>query len=191
MAIYQSTAFYACANFGWSETYGQSQANPDDAVINLTSFITLRLATMVNDCSLVGARVSDTAIKGDSYPTGLTFPTVGTFAVTPTDETSARENVVRVMFNAGPALRANRFFHGIPASQYTKTFYAPTTPWGTAFNAFLAALEAHSGTLTKIKGAVTPPFYTFNGYIGYDIEGGDFKKVGRPFGQPRGRRQIA
>lgn len=191
MPIYQSTLFFQCANFGWSETYGQSVANPSDAVINLTSFSTLRLATMVSDCSLIGARVSDTAIKGDSYPTGLTFPTVGTFAVAPADETSARENVVRVLFNSAPAIRANRYFHGIPASQYTKTFYAPTTPWETAIVAFLSAIETHSGTLTKIPGAVTPPFYNFTAYTGYSTEGGDFKKVGRPFGQPLGRRQIA
>lgn len=191
MPVYIGTLFFKSGNYGWSENYGFSTPTAAAAAGNLGVIYLERLGMMVSDCSIIGGRVSDVDIKGDSYPVGLTFPAPGSFAVVPADKTAQSENCVRVLFNAGPTKRGNRYVHGIPASQYTATFFTPTTPWLALLNAYITQLESICGTLTKIHGAVTPPFYDWTQYTGATDFGGDFKKVGRPFGQPRGRRAVA
>lgn len=191
MAIYQLTFFFQVGNYGWSENYPTNVATPTDAETNFGSFLTLRLATMFSDCKCVGGRISDVNVKGDSYPLIVSFPEPGTYAGTGATKTSAGQNCLRVLLNSSPVIRANRYLHGIPNNQYTTTFYTPTSDWLTLIADFMNAIVSNSGTLTKIKGAIVPPFYTYTPYTGYTEEGGDFRKVGRPFGQPRGRRQIA
>jgi hypothetical protein len=191
MPVYVGTGFFGTANYGWSESYGMSQATPAEAVTNLTSILTLRLAMCFSDVSLIGAMVSDTAVKGDSYPTLISFPLPGTWVGTTGEQTAARGNCLRLLMLSAPTIRGNRYLHGIPETQFTKTFYAPTTPFVTAFGAYASALVSTFGTLTRIKGAVTPPFFTWTQYTGFEEQGQDFKKVGRPFNLPRGRRQVA
>lgn len=190
-SIFVGTLFFQSGRYGWSENYGFSTATPGQAATNLGVIFLQRIAMMVSDSIIIGGRLSDVDIKGDSYPLNLTFPAPGTFAVAPADETAQSENCARVLFNAGSQIRANRFVHGIPASQYTKTFFAPTSPWLALLTTWATGLLADVGALTKIRGATTAPFYTFTQYTGQTDMGGAFKKVGRPFDLPHGRRLIA
>lgn len=191
MPVYQLTYFFQVANYGWSENLFVSQPSGDAAATKFNSLRDLRLPTLSPDCELTGGRISDVNVKGDSYPTTTTFPTPGTYAV-PAGATSAiSQNCVRVLFNAGPLIRASRFFHGVPADQYEATKFNPTVGWQATLESLLTAITTGCGSKTKIPGAVAAPFYTLTPYSGNEIMGGDFKKVGRPFGQPVGRRMIA
>lgn len=191
MPVYQLTYFFQTGNFGWSENYPCSVSDPVAAETNFVSIKNLRLPMMPPDTNLIGGRISDVNIKGDSYPTTTGFPQPGTYSVTGGLTAADRELCVRVMMNAGPSKRGNRYLHGVPANQYTATKYAGTSDWVGLLGAFLSAILANSGTLTKIPGATAPPYFTYTPYTGYTEESGDFRKVGRPFGQPRGRRAVA
>lgn len=191
MPIYQLTFFFKAGEGGWSENYFCSAASGTAAATLFNSLRDMRLPLLSPDVSLVGGRISDVNVKGDSYPTTTAFPTPGTYP-TPAGATSAvGQNCIRVLFNAGPLIRANRFFHGIPADQYAATKYTPTVAFKDALDSFTTFIGTGFGAKTKIPGAVAPPFYTLTSYSGWGDEGGDFKKIGRPFGAPVGRRLIA
>lgn len=177
---------------GWSETYFMTSASYADAATALASIAAKRIATLSSDCELVGGLISDTDVKGDSYPTGLIFPTVGTWAVFGTDPTSNIVLAMRVKFFGGTTKRGSRWVHGIPKSQISAGgFYTPTGPFITALSAYLDQVEGSCSIGTRIKGAVAPPFYALTAYTAYTEEGVEKRNIGRPFGLYRGRRLIA
>lgn len=191
MPIYQLTYFYQAGNAGWSENFFASSASGAAAATLFNSLRDQRLPLLSPDVLLTGGRISDVNVKGDSYPTTTSFPTPGTYSV-PAGATSAvGQNCLRVLFNAGPLVRANRFFHGIPADQYAATKYTPTVGFKDTLDSFMAFVGTGFGAKTKIPGAVAAPFYSLTSYTGWEEFGGDFRKIGRPFGQPVGRRLIA
>lgn len=180
---------------GWSETYPLVASDPSVAVSALGLLRVARLATLVSDCWLAGARVSDTDIKGDSYPTGFTFPTPGNFATVPADHTyTPRKVVLRVLFYADDfTRRSNRWVRSIPASAFDATGkYTAPSPYTGPLGAWLSEIQSNCSIATKIKGAVSPPFYTFRPIAsGSYTPVQDERNIGRPFGLPVGRRLIA
>lgn len=192
MARYVCTLFANFASSGWSEVYPVVAASPSAAATVLDSLVTLRAALSVSDVSFVGARISDTDIKNDSWPTGVSTPFLGTFAVAPADLTYNPQIAVRLLSFGGGLVRGSRWLRGVPKSQLNaEGGYAPTSPWLTALAAYTAYLIANVSIATKIKGAVAPPFYTFTAITAVTSKGSEKRNIGRPFGLSRGRRLIA
>lgn len=189
--IWALTYFFQVSNYGWSETYYVSASTPAAAELSWQTIATARLAMAPPDCFMSNGRISDVNVKGDSYPLTSTFPLTGAYAHSGGLTSALGQNCLRTLFNAGPLKRANRFLHGIPANQYTATAYLPTADFTPLLDSFLTAVQSGCGCITRIPGAVASPFWSYTAYTGYDVYGGDFRKVGRPFGQPVGRRLIA
>lgn len=187
------TLFINGGNFGWSEVYPMNVADYPTAVTNMTTTLTKRLALLVSDLAVVGMRISDSDVKGDSYPTGLTFPQVGTFAVAPADATYNADLAIRAEFVGALTQRSQRWIRGLPKSQVSNVgAYAPTGPFTTALTSYLAQVLSTCAAAHRIPGAVTAPFYTFTNYSGYTLVGNLLsRKLGRPFGLSRGRRLVA
>lgn len=187
------TLFFTCRRNGWSETYPIDAGDYSTGLTKLEGVRDLRKTLLVNDASIIGARLSDTDTKGDSYPLGWTFPIVGTYATTPTDETGNMDLAIRVKFFSGAVKRGNRWIHAIPTSQIAAGGgLVPAGTWGAKLDAWAAYVEANISLASKIGGAVAPPYYTF-----YAIDDSDIdltlvsRAIGRPFGLRRGRRAVA
>lgn len=175
---------------GWSEVYPITATDYASCNTTFAALASLRYACFAPDVSLIGGVISDTDVKGDSVQlsTGIT---VGTWAGA--DTTSFDPNwALRILFTAGVSKRSSRFIHALPNAQVGAIgTYTPTGPFTSALSAFGAGMTGGVSIATKIPGATTPPFYTFTPLTNYTIKTMHEKKVGRFFGQPRGRRAIA
>lgn len=177
---------------GWSETYFFEEPSYSAAETSLNALNSARLGLLSSDCYLAGSLISDTDVKGDSYPTGLVVPTPGSWAAAATDPTGNLGLAYRVKFYAGSLKRGTRFIHGIPKSQIAAGgFQSFTAPFLTALNNYLLLVETSSNLGSRIKGAVAPPFYSLSPYSGYQSYGLEKRNIGRPFGLQRGRALIA
>lgn len=183
--------FFQAGATGWSEVYPMNVASYAAAATDLAGIATDRLALLVSDASLIGSRISDSDVKGDSYPTGI-VPTVGTFATTPTDGTYYEGIALQNKVFGSTTKRSTRYLHALPKSQINSFgAYLPTAPFTTAYNTWVAKMIANVSIATKIKTAIVPPFYTFTPITAITEEGAVKRAIGRPFDLPRGRRLIA
>jgi hypothetical protein len=140
-----------------------------------------------------GARLSNVDVKGDSIPLpSILIPDAGTFGALPGDATYDQPLALRIAVKAGTLKRGMRWLRALPKSQISAAGdYSPTAPFTAALNTYLSDLENLCSIATKIKGAIAPPFYTFTVITSAIQAGAEPRKIGRPFGQPRGRRQVA
>jgi hypothetical protein len=177
---------------GWSENYFFNVSGYSAALAGLASILTGRLGCLSSDCYLSGSLVSDTAVKGDSYPTGFTIPTVGTWAASSSDPTGQIALALRYKVFGGTAKRGSRFVHAVPKSQITTGgFYTGSAGFPAALSAWEVQVIANAQMATRIKGAIVPPFYSTTPYTAFTLYGLEKRNIGRPFGLTRGRRLIA
>lgn len=189
MPRYFGILFGSQGKYGWSEVYPIVATDYNNCATILATIYGVRLPLMATDASLIGARISDTDVKGDSFPSGLTFPAPGTNLATVTYNPQL---ALRLLFSAGALHRGSRWLRAIPDTQVSASGgYVPTAPWVILLGNYILALETSVSIATKIKGAVAPPFYTFTPITGSSLGGFERRSIGRPFGQPRGRRLVA
>ena len=177
---------------GWSEVYGFNVADYTAAVTALGNLANARQATLAPDCSIIGARISDSDVKGDSFPTGITFPSVGTYNPGGAMTTYNPQMALRFLWNAGPTKRGSRFLRCIPKDSVSASgLFTPVAGFSTVLLTYLGLVESEVSMATKIPGAVAPPFYTFTAYTGFTEFNMEKRAIGRPFGLSRGRRLVA
>lgn len=176
---------------GWTEVYFFNVAGYSDAATALATLATARKGCLAPDCGINGGTISDTAVKGDSYPSGIAAA-VGTYNPGGTMTTYNPDMALRVKFFAGTAKRASRFVRCIPKDSVSADGnFTPVAGFTTALTTFLDAIESEAQMATRIPGATTPPFYTLNAYTSFTEEELEGRKIGRPFSLRRGRRAIA
>jgi hypothetical protein len=176
---------------GWNELYFFDAASYAAADISLGTISGARLATLAADCKLVGVLLSDTAVKGDSYPSAITLGP-GSYAPSGPMTSYNPDMAIRVRFDAGTLKRSSRWVRCVPKDSVTADGeYAATVAYGIAISAYLGSVKNLAQMATRIHGAVTPPFYSLSAYTDYDAVALESRKIGRPFSQRRGRRAIA
>jgi len=75
MATFRMSIFWQTVDAeGWSDNFFWSGADIASAQIELDSLINRTKQLRNGDCSIIYARVSDVAIRGDSLPPTLTMP---------------------------------------------------------------------------------------------------------------------
>lgn len=184
--------FFQQKQSGWSEVYPLNTASYASAAAALASIATERLELALPDVILIGSRVSDTDVKGDSSPSGISVPALGTWTAVGSEATMQTDYALRLKVFAGTALRSSRFVRGIPFGNLsTDGSFSPEAGYLTKLNDYIAALITNASVGTRIKGAVAPPFYAFSPITSISVLDMERRQVGRPFGQPRGRRVIA
>lgn len=176
---------------GWSETYFQNVPDYSTAATELTSLSNARLATLCSDCQLIGGTISDTAVKGDSFPSGLTTK-VGTYTATPAPTSYQPDMALRTLWKAGAVKRGSRWIHCIPTDSVNGSGqFVASVGFLTVLQNYLLLVETVAQLATKIPGAVAPPFYTLSPYTSFQAVAMDSRKLGRPFSLRRGRLVIA
>lgn len=190
MPRYMATMFINYANVGWSESYPMLETDAPTAVTEWGHIVTARLPLLGTDAEIVGDRISDTDIKGDSIPSGQVYPKPGTGGSVcfPQFDIGLRIKVTESTFTH----RGNRWYRGIPTVDFTGGVFTPTAGFNTALAAFQTALTTnHVCIASRIHGAVAPPFYNYYLIGTFFPPVDDSKKTGRPFGLARGRRLVA
>lgn len=176
---------------GWSETYFMTVPDYTTAASQISSIVNARIPLLCSDVQFIGASISDTAVKGDSFPSGLAAKP-GTYVGTAGVQTYQPDDSLRILFHAGQSKRGTRFIHCIPSDQINVNGqYNSTAPFATAMNTFLTLVEQTAALATKLPGAAAPPFYTLTPYTSFLIIGMLGRRIGRPFSLRRGRALIA
>lgn len=189
MPLYVGKLFINCKNAGVSETYGISYGNILDADAALQQVASARQAMLAPDCTIIGTTTSNVDIRGDAI-IGTGYPRVGTYD--PESHPKTYDLTITDLYReTDPTFthRALRHIRLIPDDQFDETSaFVPLVGWTTPRATFFGFLQTNTVILSKIKGAVAPPFYTSYVIQTALSERKSHKKVGRPFGQPVGRR---
>jgi hypothetical protein len=177
---------------GWSESYPMVASTAAAAAVTLSSILDARKAMMLPDAAFTGGRISDTDIKNDSWPLGITFPVVGTYTATGITTTYNPQIALREIAYAGGLRRGSRWIRALPEDQLNASgAYTPTGPWATLLFDLNNLIIANVSIATKLKGAIVPPFYLYSTITAIDTKRAEARAIGRPFGLRRGRRLIA
>lgn len=188
--IFNSSWNSGAIEYGWSEVYPLQATTYAAGATALAALAALRLPMMCTDTHLVGSRLSDGDVRGDSYPTGIA-PAPGTY-ITGTPASYLPEQTLRILQLNIPLQRASRWIRAIPDDQYTvKGIYTPTGPYIALVDAYGAALETNVCIAKRIGTFPTTPAWAFTNVSSYDGPFQDRRKYGRPFGLPHGRRLVA
>lgn len=190
MGLYFGKIFMRFQDFGISEVYGIEAPTLPDADAVTQNIIAVRLPLLCPDVTIQACVTSDTDIRGDSQ-IGIGFPLLGTYAGEGATTYDPTNTMLYRVTSTDMTKRALRHLRFIPDDQFdTNGTVAPTVGFTTPRATFFDFLRINTVILTKITGAVAPPFYSRKPIGTVTYERGSHKKVGRPFALPVGRRQI-
>lgn len=188
MPTLQAVLFLSKGTSGWSEVYPLITAGYTAAKTVMEAGADLRQAMLTDDITIIGFRVSDYTIPGDSLAETLNLP--GNYGIVPIPhEKSEPANVaIRIRADTADFLhRGVRYLHAPPDSIITAGFYTPDADFETAMDDYLAWLALNCA----IKHQLTPsPGATYEN-LPIDeavVDGVWTRNTGRPFGLHRGRR---
>jgi len=186
MPTYKCTMFLASQdNEGWTDNFYLSDTDIDAAVTEFDGFITDRLPLMGPAFSILWARVSDVAVKGDVAILPRTFPLDGTG--TPTSGATPLEanTALKITVTATAVIHNRHFFRGLYSDTVDGRVYAAPSWFATAMATWLTRLKTH--TFCRHRTAVgPPPTYSYTAATQADLRGPSARKPGRPFGLPVG-----
>jgi hypothetical protein len=182
-----STLFFnnVTRNFGFSENYypiGPDQATAQAAVATLLGN---RLALMSNEWEVVYGRLDVPGSPRDSVPITLPGTRTGTYPIiSPALELPADSAVLITLFGS-PTQKNRHFFRVISSADMdTPNHFHPTNAWLTLFATYSVTL---AGSFYVARNTVATNYFT--ALISVNVGGFTNRKMGRPFGVPRGRRR--
>jgi hypothetical protein len=168
---------------GWSEVYYPIAATYADAQSWYTGFQTKRLPTLSDDVNIVYVRISDNSVKGDAAI--LAPDASGTYA----GKTDFPDLCLLLRWHNPAFFHSNHYLHGLPEDCHAGAHYTPTGPYAAALLAMFAYINI---TLYFVqKNPAPPPKKILTALDGIDIVRITSRKIGRPFGDFRGRLLIA
>ncbi len=177
---------YAAKKVGWSETYFKNEDNPVNCITDANYVLDKRKEILHADCKITYIRISNTSIPGDSV---LLQPgvsgTVNVGSHPPVDPWSC----LLTRNTYGTIKRGRSFLHGV-----TEDMFSPNGQWdlanfaATKFSDFGTALITTGMGLKYLVAAGPPKVYNFGNFTSIQPLRLATHQIGRPFGQPRGRR---
>jgi hypothetical protein len=180
------TIFYfdAAKGTGWAETYHFANQDYPGAGTALDQINTARCALLPSEVTVLRMRISDVAIRGDAF---LQTPTTPAGTIT---TVSASESNLAVLcrFYSNFIKFFNHFLRGIPTDNFTNGNWTPTSGWIANAQTWATTVMAQAQGYGKPFTGGVGTTYTLTGHFPFKFT---YRKTGRPFGQPRGRRQIA
>jgi hypothetical protein len=173
---------------GWSEVYNLVTTTYPQSLLDMQIIVTARLSMVPNNVHCSYIRVSDLLIRGDStikFPS----PAIGSYILTGTNVMLPPDSALVVRMEASPLNRSFRYLHGLSSQDVNDTLWTPSAAMITAYGNWVGAasvlsLHRHKNVGPPISYADTP----WTTFIALTVNS---RKVGRPFGVPRGRRLIA
>lgn len=172
---------------GWSENYYVQETDIQTAATFGAGNIAPRMALSPNNVSLIYARASDVAVKGDSLILPGTYPVVGTYTLS-TGETPLEANsALMIRIFATALVKGRVFLRGLSSGVIVGRDYGAPALFVTRLAAYFAGWATFAYVRHRTsKGP--PPVYTYVVSTSLLLDGVSARKPGRPFGQPRGRK---
>lgn len=190
---YKGQILLGTGDAGWSETYHIDAGSHAAAMTALDSICTARMGMSRSDVTVRVLRVSDEAIKGDSFLQAATtsaggYTGAGTFTFDPAVA------LLVTGYSGDHTAWTHWFVRGLPSDVVSnqepfKLAGTPPASWTTAFNSYKAALVANAKLKTKKPnppGTVHTIAIATTGFGLFLV----IRKAGRPFGLRHGRRVI-
>lgn len=171
---------------GWSDNFYVQAADLTGARTVLDSVIPDFMAMRPDTVRMTWARASDVAVRGDSLLSTVPFPVVGTYTLPAGAQQMEPGTAMLIQLFASATAKGHWFFRGGPNSILSGRDYVTGTTWDGTFTTILADIEANF--LVRRKNATPPPTFNYLPITGVTVQRGTTRKVGRPFGLPRGRR---
>ena len=172
---------------GWSESFYSVDADLDTIRTNLESLVPLLMAMRPPSVSATWARVSDVTVKGDALIAGLTYPVAGTY-VMGSDVTQVEPGAgLLVQLFSSAVAKGRWFLRGLPSEVMDGRDYTPGAAFSTAFDAVSGFLVGGTWVI-RTKNPSPPPDFNYPVIMNMAVIRGTTRRVGRPFGLPRGRR---
>jgi hypothetical protein len=191
MPNYFLTVFGKVQGNGFSEVYPLVAANPTAADTFLSSLMAARIAVACTDVTFTGYRISDSDIKGDSWPVSAISPIVGTYVGAGSLVTYNPQISLRFLAVAGGLKRGSRWFRAIPEDQIDASGQlSPSGSWVTSIGNWEVLVGGNCSIATRNKLAIAPPFYTFTAITALTRKQAEARRIGRPFGLRPGRALI-
>ena len=181
--------FQSVDDEGWSEGGYLAALDLPTAASSLDTIITARKALLDPNFSMIYARVSDVAVKGDSLPPASTvMPVQGTYAGVGT--TLEANTALNVLLFADPSKKNRIFMRGLNGKVVAGREYLAPSDWDTAFTAWVSALSTVGEQVRHRTAIGPPPTYAYAVMASSVVIGATARKPGRPFGLPVGRRSV-
>lgn len=174
-------------NSGWSETWYINIASLSGAHTSLSLIMDSRMSLLTNKYSMVYARLSSLNVKGDGYPTTHSLPIVGTF-VPATPDGGKPGDAIILRASDGAGKRNMRVLRGIPEESILDGVVNTVAPFAALLISYFVILQGNAAFRRKTAIA---PFVEFVPIAGISTGRAISKKVGRPFGLPRGRAAMS
>jgi hypothetical protein len=189
MGQFKGTLFFVGESAGWTESYYVKGSMASEASASLLAILTPRLDILQAACGVVNATVSDTTIRGDSTPC-ISVYQPGTYV----DAGGYLELncALLIKWQAGSFNRCKTFLHGLGTKNFAFDQYAPFTGFAALLNAYMDAVALNAVVRQLKFPHATPPVPTDYEFATILTGAPNTKiarrKIGRPFGLPRGRR---
>lgn len=191
MPIYQGVSFQVAGDAGWTNVFYLNQANAAAAMTTMQLLNTQMLGIQAASVSTLNLRVSDVTIRGDGLDAAANTP-AGALAIVPPDSLAPLNLAQRLLcITADNQHRVNHYIHGMRQSDITtgpdgRTITTNTYRGLLAMTTFSQSLIANTVNWQKrSQPPVTAPISVV------DVETlMSTRRVGRPFGLPRGRRRV-
>jgi hypothetical protein len=195
MARMQGIIFFAQGQQGWSEVYPLAATTYATAETAINDLVNARLDMLPVADSILGWRISDIDVKGDSKVELIEQQGSYDAAGTPPAEPDVATTVIKIRADTADHLhRGVRYLHGIPDRVVLGGVYNPDAAFSTAMTAYLALLVTSVDIKSRQIVAPGPPpviVYTFHAIGECVVDGVWSRKVGRPFGLHRGKLRTA
>jgi hypothetical protein len=196
MPVYRSTIIWGAPDVGWSETYYFDVATHLAAATALDAIATLRLAMCKSDVTIKVLRVSDVAIKGDSFLKAATGG-VGTYVPAAGVQTFSLDVAFQVNAYSGDHTAWTHWFlRGfcddiVDTQDGFKLAAAAPAGWIAARDAYLAALVGAGAPKLWTKKPNPPGTKNAVAIASTGFESQlPIRRAGRPFKLHRGRRVV-
>jgi len=178
---------------GWSESFYLQGTDLAACKTIADTILTQLLALRDPTQTMVWARVSDVAVKGDSLllsgPTA--FPCAGTYTPGAGAKNLEADSAIKLRLNATASIKNLIFLRGLTTDALTGRSYQPVTAFDTAFNNLLTQIVTTTPVYVRHRTSVgPPPTYSYTVINEAVVVGVTSRKPGRPFGIVRGRRTI-
>lgn len=188
MPQYVAQAFFASDDGGWSESYYMLSPVLATAQGQFGQIMSYRLGLLCGDNDLVYSRLSDVAIRGDAIPSGVA-PAGGTYSVS-TVKSQSGYAALLYQEQATAAHRASRWIRQLPSDCFANGDWSPTTLFISTFASFRTTVLADTVMRSQIVPHTVPATYNYLALTDLIFRYLGSRRLGRPFGSPRGRRLI-
>jgi len=174
---------------GWSENFYIATTDIDAATSTFETLIPMLMDLRPATVSGIWGRVSDIDVRGDSQQAAsISFPTVGTYSP-PGGETQAEpSNALLISLIGSPTQKNHWFLRGISSNLIEGRAKVVESTWDANFATVVTALKADWSVYAKNPSP--PPTKLLQAITDVSLVRATTRRVGRPFGSPRGRRKA-